>query len=290
MGIWLGVLGLSDRALSRESDQENAAGKLEGFHYSHRDHSIRVLTHRPEGFEQKRLLVLFHGATRDADSYHRSGRILAERLGMMLAVPEFDRKRFDPEAYQEGGVMKSRQLAAKEEWTFGYVRPLIEAVSRTEGGKPAGVYLVGHSAGAQFVNRMAAMAPEPVERVVVVNAGALVFPTRDLPYPYGFGGLPEALSDDEALKRYLAVPMTLYIGTADTGAKRLPTAGPAMEQGVDRVERTRRCYEMGRKLAEERGWRFAWDLVEAEGLDHRSPPMWKHPLVSRAVLGKAVVD
>ncbi len=289
-GIWLAVLGLSGHALSQESGKEQAAGKAEEFRYSHRDIPIRVLTHRPAGFSKGPLLVLFHGATRDADSYHRSGRILAERMGMMLAVPEFDRKRFDPEAYQEGGVMKSGKPVGKEEWTFGYVRPLIEAVSRTEGGKPAGVYLVGHSAGAQFVNRMAAMAPEPVDRIVVVNAGALVFPTRDLPYPYGFGGLPEALSDDEALKRYLAVPMTLYIGTADTGEKTLPTAGPAMKQGADRVERSRRCYEMGRKLAEERGWRFAWDLVEAEGLDHRSPPMWEHPLVSRAMLGEEAAD
>lgn len=289
-GVWLAVLGLSGHALSQESGKAQATGKAEEFRYSHRDTPIRVLTHRPDGFSKGPLLVLFHGATRDADAYHRSGRILAECLGMMLAVPEFDRKRFDPEAYQEGGVMKNGKLAGREDWTFGYVRPLIEAVPRPGGEKPAGVYLVGHSAGAQFVNRMAAMAPEPANRIVVVNAGALVFPTRDLPFPYGFGGLPGELSGDEALKRYLAVPMTLYIGTADTGSERLPTAGPAMKQGADRVERTRRCYEMGRKLAEERGWRFAWDLVEAEGLDHRSPPMWEHPLVTRAVLGEAVVD
>ncbi len=244
-----------------------------------------MLTHHPEEVEEGRLLVLFHGASRDADSYHHSGRVLAERMRAVLAVPEFDRKRFDPEAYQEGGVMRGGKPARPENWTFGYVRPLIDATPWSEGKRPEEVFLVGHSAGAQFVNRMAAMAPEAVSRIVVVNAGALVFPTRELDYPYGFGGLPEEFSNDEAIRRYLAVPMTLYIGTADTGSKQLPDSESARRQGADRVERTRRCYEMGRELAAEHGWHFAWDLVEAEGLDHSSTPMWKHPSAIRAVEG-----
>lgn len=40
-----------------------------------------------------------------------------------------------------------------------------------------------------------------------------LFPTKDQPFGYGFGGLPEALSNDAVLKAYLAAPLTLYLGT-----------------------------------------------------------------------------
>lgn len=255
------------------------------FRYTHREQEIEVLTYRPATFENGPLLVLFHGATRDASGYLQSGKVLADRFGMLLAVPEFDRRRFDPEAFQEGGVFKNQQPAAPEAWTFTFVRPLVEEIRRRESRPEMPYYLVGHSAGAQFAGRLAAFLPESATRIVVVNAGSLLFPSRELPYPYGFDALPEPLRGDEALRRYLATPLSIYIGTADTGSERLPTGPAARQQGATRIERARHCFEAGRRLAEEHAWPFAWTLVEAEGLDHRSTPMWRHENARTALLG-----
>ena len=48
---------------------------------------------------------------------------------------------------------------------------------------------IGHSGGGQFLIRLAAFNPHEAERIVVANAGTQVFPTRDLNFPFGFGGL-----------------------------------------------------------------------------------------------------
>lgn len=235
----------------------------------------------------KGLLILFHGATRNALDYRKSGIVLADSLGLDLAVPEFDRSRFDPEAYQEGGVFLKGKLLPPEQRTFTYIAALLRELESRSGNSDQPCWLVGHSAGAQFLCRMAGLGALPVgvRRAVIVNGGALLFPDRTMPWPYGFGGLPATMSDDKALQKYLATPLTFYVGTADTGSSRLPIDKIATRQGATRIERSRNCFAMGKKLAEANRWPFHWALVEAEGLDHRSLPMWEHQHMREAILG-----
>ncbi|MCW1916082.1 alpha/beta hydrolase [Luteolibacter sp. GHJ8] len=208
---------------------------------------------------------------------------------MLLVVPEFDRVRFDVEAYQEGGVMRKGKLQPKAQWTFNYLAPLLAQVFERE-GRDLPYYLVGHSAGAQFLGRMAALYPNEAKRMVLVNPGSLIFPDRDQAYPYGFGGLPDELASDTALRRYLAAPLTLYLGTGDVGLKDLSTGKRAMRQGPTRIERGRNCHEEARQLAETKAWALSWKRVEAEGLDHGSRPMWEHANCRLAILGEVAEE
>ncbi len=242
--------------------------------------SIRVFGYRPAARGELRLLVLFHGANRDARGYRNGARKLAEKLGVLLVVPEFDRERFDSEAYQDGGVMRKGRLVDRAEWTFGWLDALLEQVFQRE-GRRLDYDLGGHSAGAQHLGRLAALHPTAARRIVLVNPGSLIFPDRCQPYGCGFGGLPQEMSGDEALRRYLAIPLTLYLGTADTGSERLP-GGPAAAQGATRIERGRRAFAAAEKLAREKGWPLGWRLVEAEGLGHSAGPMWNHPQCAAA--------
>ncbi|WP_052572795.1 alpha/beta hydrolase [Haloferula sp. BvORR071] len=277
-------------ALSQEEVSPAAAKEAataEGdfqFECVHADRPIQVYGYRPSDYQGGLLLVLFHGASRNAKSYRDGGRVLARKLGMLLLVPEFDRARFDVAAYQEGGVMKDGKVQARDQWTFAYLHPLLQQVFQRE-GKKLPYYLVGHSAGAQFLGRMAALYPNEAQRMILVNPGSLMFPDRAQKYPYGFGGLPEEMASDAAIQRYLAAPLTLYLGTGDVGLKNLSTGEKAMKQGTTRIERGRNCLEAGKQLAASKQWKFSWRRVEAEGLDHPSLPMWNHANCRLAILG-----
>lgn len=75
-------------------------------------------------------------------------------------------------------------------------------------------------------------------RIIAANPGTLVFPTCDMPFPYGFGDLPNKLGRNNAIRDYLAAPLTLFLGTADTGSENLDQSKESMMQGATRVERT----------------------------------------------------
>ncbi len=113
-------------------------------------------------------------------------------------------------------------------------------------------------------------------RIVAANAGAHIFATRDMDFPYGFGNLPEELGNDAALKRFLAQPLTLFQGTADTGEANLDKSAPAMRQGATRIERGRENFRRAQELAVAKGWPFNWSLVEAADIGHDSAKMFGH--------------
>ena len=164
---------------------------------------------------------------------------------------------------------------------------MLEEVSKRE-GRELPCYLVGHSAGAQFLGRMAALYPNEARRMVLVNPGSLIFPDDKQRYPYGFGGLADAMTSDAAMQRYLSAPLTFYLGTGDVTTQYLSTGKQAMKQGPTRIERGRNCHAAGKQLAASNGWDFSWKLIEAEGLEHGSGPMWKHANCRLAILGERV--
>lgn len=246
---------------------------------------IEVFTYRPAHFSAGPLLVVMHGITRNADDYRDHAVVLAERFGMLVVAPRFDLARFPTDAYQRGGVMGSGGARPQSEWTYSYIPQLVAEVRRREERADMPYYLIGHSAGGQFLARMSGFLPGEPRRIVAANPGAHLFPTRDLPFPYGFGGLPEELSNDAAIQRYLAVPLTLFLGTADTGDHNLDTKPGAMQQGPTRIERGRACFRLAMEVARRNGWSCNWRLVEAEGIAHDATGMFAHAQAGAALFG-----
>lgn len=248
--------------------------------------TLNVFSYRPDNYTDGPLLVVMHGLNRNAEDYRDNSIPLAQRFEALVIAPEFSLEQFPTEAYQRGGVTRDGKVQPQEEWTFQYVLEVVEQVRQREGRPDWPFYLIGHSAGGQFLNRMAAFLPGKAERIVATNPGTLIFPTRDVPFQFGFGNLPEALSDDAWLKKYLTAPLTLYLGTADTGLTNLDVTPQAMAQGATRIERGRACFARGEALARERGWPFGWRLVEAEGIGHSSADMFAHPQAKDALFGR----
>src|SRR3954454_5618168 len=120
-------------------------------------------------------------------------------------------------------------------------------------------YLIGHSAGGQFLVRLAAFVPTEARRIVAANPGSDLFPIRELPYPYGLGGLPDELGGDDLVREYLGRPLTLYLGIQDNVRDEdLDTSNNADRQGQTRLERGRNAYARAADLARRKGWDFRW--------------------------------
>jgi glycerophosphoryl diester phosphodiesterase/dienelactone hydrolase len=247
---------------------------------------IEVFTYKPAEYRDGPLILVFHGVLRNADEYRDHARQLGDRLGAVIAAPRFDNERFPIESYQRGGVLKQGQPVPRDEWTFSLVPGIAAEILKREGRSETPYYLLGHSGGAQFLARLAGFVDSGAARIVAANPGTYLMPTRDKPYPYGFGGLPAELSDDAALRRYLAQPLTLYLGTHDTEADQYLDKSPeAQAQGAVRLTRGRNTFQFAEKLAHERGWAFHWRLVEAPGVEHDHDKMFNHPRCAAALFG-----
>jgi pimeloyl-ACP methyl ester carboxylesterase len=225
---------------------------------------------------------------RNADQYLEFAIPMADRFGMILVSPRLDEGAFpDEEWYQRGGVLiAGGEVNPKERWMFNVVDAIVADVRTRENRPTLPFYLIGHSAGAQFLVRLAAFQPGEARRIVAGNAGSLLFPSTDHGFGYGLGGLPAELRDDAMLRQYLAAPLTLYLGTADTAPRRRFDASAAgMKQGPHRYARNLACYALAEAMAKERGWTFGWRKVEAPGIEHDAARMFAAPEVGDALLG-----
>jgi poly(3-hydroxybutyrate) depolymerase len=248
---------------------------------------LTAFTYKPSGYKEGPLLVVFHGVVRNAENYRDFAIPMADRFGVVLVAPLLDEMRFPEEWYQRAGLLDAQGKAApRDAWMFNVVPAIVADARRREGRPTLPYYLIGHSAGAQFLVRLAAYQPGDARRIVAGNAGSLLFPSREHGFGYGLGGLPPELSDDAMLQRYFAAPLTLYLGTGDTTPRRrFDASEAAMKQGPHRLARNRACFELAQAMARERGWAFNWRKVETPGIEHDAAMMFAAPEVEDALFG-----
>ncbi len=251
---------------------------------------LEAFTYKPADYDAKAgpLILVFHGVLRNADTYRDSGKPLADRLRGLVVAPRFGQQEFSTNRYQFGNLTTGGQPNPPEQWTWSLIPKLAADIRRREGRPDMPYYLIGHSGGGQFLVRLAGFMSTDAKRVVAANPGSHLFPTRDQPFPYGFGGLPESLSSDDVIRRYLAQPLTLYLGTGDTVQDEyFPRGAEAMKQGASRYERGKNAFRMGKELAASKGWPFGWQLVEAPEVGHDAAKMFAHPRCRQALTGRA---
>jgi pimeloyl-ACP methyl ester carboxylesterase len=250
---------------------------------------LDVFTFRPPKWNGERMLFVMHGVLRNADEYRDHAVGMGDRFGMLVVAPKFDAERFPSRAYQRGGLLREDGSAAPPaEWTYARI-PELAAAIRSRTGKDSKLWLIGHSAGGQFVVRMSAFQDVGAERLVAANPGSVLLPTLAVPFGYGFGGLPATLANDDRLRAYLAAPLTLYLGTGDDHDDEwFDKSGDAMKQGSGRHQRGLALWWHAQGLAAARGWPCHWRLVEAVGVEHDHEKMFAHAQCEVALFGAAV--
>lgn len=225
---------------------------------------IEVFVHLPSGCTPRLVLIVFHGVQRDAGPYREHARALADPVCAAIVAPAFDRARFPRDLYQYGGVGPGGMPQGQR--SIDMVQPLIDWAQQMTDAEPV---LVGHSAGSQFLDRVAAYAPLNV-RMLIANPSTWVLPTQDAA-PFGFGGVPGA---EAAMRAYLALPITVLLGGSDTGTHNLAISPEAMAQGPNRLTRGHGTFEKAEAVAKAHGWAFGWTLAVVPGVGHDATRMF----------------
>jgi hypothetical protein len=256
--------------------------------------------------ERERLLVVVHGALRDAGHYLAHARAAAreDASRTLIVAPQFlaDVDLRDNPAPQpgtlywdaEGWKGGERALGAADLSSFTVMDHLLARLTAPErwpGGRTPPVVIFGNSAGGQYVNRYAAVGRGPERlaergiavRFVISNPSTYLYFTPDRPggaagdagvnrWRYGFDGAPAYVEGDarENLRRYLARDVTIVLGREDSddAALLLETGAAAMAQGANRYERGVRYHAYVSELARQEGLEARHKLIELQGVGH----------------------
>jgi pimeloyl-ACP methyl ester carboxylesterase len=250
---------------------------------------IEIHAYKPAQYAGGPVLLVLHGLGANATGYRDYAIPLADKLGYLVIAPLFDRKRFPVWRYQTGGIVRDQRAAElkvepQAQWTGQLFLAIVNSVRKSEENPDLGYSLIGHSAGGQTLSRFAAFIPHQAGRIVIANPSTHLLPSLTERFPYGFGGLPPAMANEAALKRYLAQPVTLLLGTADNKRDRdLNVSEGADRQGANRLERGHNTFRIAQELAKQHGWPFAWQLIEVPDVGHSARLMLGSPQAAEAV-------
>ena len=233
---------------------------------------LTVWYHRPRGLSDTAPIVfVMHGVKRDADNYRDNWTAAAERFGFLLLCPEFTRSDYPHRrAYQLGNLVDGAgELLPKAGWTFGVIERLFDLVKETTANASERYHIYGHSAGGQFVHRLALFLPEArYATAVAANTGWYTMPTLGgRKFPYGLRGSP---GTQETLKRALGNHLVVLLGEQDTDAEDpfLRQSKRARRQGKNRFERGQAFYSAARDEAARLGVTLNWMLETVPGAAH----------------------
>lgn len=252
------------------------------------DTPLAVYTYKPESYTDGPLILVFHGILRNADEYRDHAVQMGDRFKALIAAPKFDSDRFPRMRYQSAGIIDADGNTRPADQRTGHYIPLIvEQIRGREKRNDQPYFLIGHSAGGQFLARTSAFVDTGAKRIVAANPGTHLFPVKDAGFPLGFGNLAESAMTDDQLKHYLSQPLTFYLGTADTERDEYLDVTPESDaQGKSRFERGQNAFATGKRLAKEKGWKFGWRIVLAEGVEHDHEKMFNHAAVEQALFGE----
>jgi poly(3-hydroxybutyrate) depolymerase len=250
------------------------------------DRPIAVYTYRPAACDAKcPLVIVLHGVSRHAANYRRFWEAAADQYGLAIAAPEFS-QRYWPHAaaYSLGDVAAHPGEPAK--WSYSAVEHLFDEIAEGR----TGYVLFGHSAGGQFVHRMALFLPgSRATMMVAANPGWYTMPEWRAAraadrFPYSLVGSPVGAV---GLTQALARPFTLMQGTADVDphAKDLLHDAAADREGASRYERGRAFFAAAQAAARELDARFAWKRVDVPGVAHSGSRMSR--AAAETLFGKA---
>ncbi len=144
--------------------------------------------------------------------------------------------------------------------------------------------IAGQSAGAEFVNRLAAFFEHNNTRFVVINGVQLMFPKQDMAWGWGLKNLSTILSGNAALQNWLKRDMTIFSGSLDAEGDGF-TGAEYLAQGANSYERHNNMFLAGQSRATTEGWAFGWRWVPAVGAGHGEAVMMNHANADSAFFG-----
>jgi hypothetical protein len=264
-------LGFGARLMNRFRLDEGAGSFIFADHAAGPRRSIRVFYYRPQlSHSDTPLVMAMHGIDRAAADFRDCLVGSAERLGLLVLVPEFDTESFpSADSYNYGNVRSSDgSVVSHDLWNFGIIDRLFQKIRDVTEAKRETFSLFGLSAGGQYVLRYLALTKAPhVDVAVSSNSGWYMLPDLGVDYPVGMGGVDV---DATYLRRYLERRLIVLLGDADTdeAARDLPRSEAAVAQGPHRLARGLWYFNHCKALADRLGVNFGWRLETVHGAGH----------------------
>ncbi len=171
-----------------------------------------------KNIKNAKLLVSVHGysgrlqsrrGTRRVKRAAKRWRKVANRLGIIVLAPQFDRHRFKND-YQRLNIRGPRADIR--------LNTLVAIIGkRFPGMNTKKIYFFGFSGGGQFVHRYAALHPEKIAKAVAGGAGWYMWPDKRYIYPVGIR-VPSRYKDFKIkLKELCSVKLLVLVGKMDEG-------------------------------------------------------------------------
>jgi predicted esterase len=237
--------------------------------------TIRLFYAKPEKMSaDTQVLFVCHGVKRNPQKYLEVWQKYQKDLNVILVAPEFSKKEFPKgRDYNQGNLVAADgSLNPAKQWSLSAIDEAFLILKMCLGLTSNEYLIYGHSAGAQFVHRLAIFLPETSAGVLVAaNPGSLTFLGSPASYPYG---LPAGI-DEEQIKKALRRKLILLAGLEDIDPdhKHLNNSSSAKKQGANRLERGRNFFEDARKIAQKLNAEFNWQRIEVPGVAHSNKGM-----------------
>ena len=234
------------------------------------DRPITVYSYRPVSWNTSGpILIVMPGAGRDGQSPRETWIPYAEQYSSLVIVPEFSLANYPGDLwYNAGNTYDAGNWQPKTNWTYTAIEHLFDYVRGKSGATRNTYLLFGHSAGGQFVHRMATVLPEArYSRAVAANSGFYLLPVYTVPYPFGLKASP--LYESE-LPNVFARKLIVMSGGSDTNPNDSGLANfpEAQAQGSTRFERARFYFTTVQSEASRLNVPLNWEYHVVPGVGH----------------------
>lgn len=239
------------------------------------DKPTNVYYHIPAGVtENSRIVVIFHGAARDALESRDALIANADRNQQILIVPEFSNQNFPGgDGYNLGNVFddgdnpSSASLNSEGEWAFSIIEPLFDHIKLVTANVSTSYHVFGFSAGGQFAHRFIFFKPNArFNKVVAASSGWYTMPDDIVNFPYGIKESPILTS---SLTRIFSKQLTVLVGQADSDPNSGIRSNAVVDvQGNNRLARANYFYNQSNSIANRIGASYNWQFVSLPNVNH----------------------
>jgi len=233
---------------------------------------ITVYTYRPDSWNTSGpILIAMHGGGRSAAPTRDFWIPYSEKYSALIIAPEFSSRDYPTDFEYNGGNMfygENWTPKNKANWTFTAIEHIFDDIRSRTGAHQEAYLLFGHSAGGQFVHRLALFLPEArFSRAVAANAGLYAMPAYTAWFPYGLYGSPLTQED---LKGVFAKKLIIMSGERDTDPNdgSLARFPDAEAQGSTRFERAKNFYSTAQRESARLNTILNWEYHTVPGVAH----------------------
>jgi hypothetical protein len=242
----------------------------------------------PQVKKPLQFLVVIHGMVpadrkaRDvAKSYLETFKKYSEKTGSVLIVPIFTKDEYGGDNGPIGGY---RGLVGRNHNADAFLNSIISSYQELFSGYDGRFYLLGHSAGAQFVSRYIACHPDRIIAASIVSAGSYMFIDNTVKFPYGIKRLRGNLVwkdnhkrsidisiEDDKLKEMVSLDVSVIVGEEDRSLLR-DLKG---QRGHNRYGRGKAWVKNVKDFAVSRDLSTKFEFIGVKGAGHNSELLFR---------------